>query len=966
MLPKTWTRAQTAIAVWSLVYALIFILVLICHPGGPLYNLLRFHHPVLSDAEAKLLDQPGKVYKNFFNHYQIIAPVFGGVCGLLYVLQGQHRSQSQRIGWTLIALGSLAFAIGQITWTYYESYLGSPPSGYSWADLGYLGAYPFLIIGVLFLFGSMHMAGRARLLLDSALAASSIGIVSWYFLVQQLWKQTNLSLFARFVNVAYPLCDVVTLFCAFMLIYSVGHDRGLRRSYTVLAGGLTLVAFADSLYSYANFASIYQTGSWFDWGWSFGWMLVGIAPLLLWWQPQTEPAIVKADYAQVVTTGSGHLFSKVSWPMLTRVLLPYVAAAAAFAFVARHDYHIAREGTHYLSNTVLMLGAWLICIVILRQVLTLVENQHLTAVLRVFNERLEQMVERRTKQLIELHQLTKAINTTLVEDEVLATAVRHTQQALQADAVVLRLIRHNADDSEEAGRDGMPALEAPGDAPKPPIYLSTGLENRREVADYIVTLPVANVVEVIDLPESFTREQDSPTYLRAPLLFHQEVVGSIGVIRWGGGFGRTEPEMLESIGLEVGIAYENARRYRIAVEAADRDAVTGLYNHRAIHQRLEAEYHRATRNNSCLSLMMLDLNNFKLFNDTYGHPVGDQVLKRVSRLLESECRVSDILGRYGGDEFLVVLPDTDEALAMVVAQRLRDRMMAEDFRGSVEGNIIPVSLSCGIANYPHDGTNRHELLAIADANLYTAKLSKEGIVGTTETQRTNRELRAEESFGVLDAMVTAVDNKDAYTRRHSEDVTEYALWIAEEMALSEETMRIIRIGGLLHDVGKIGVPDDILRKPGKLTNEEFEVMKRHPLLGALIVGGVPGMEPIIDAVRSHHERWDGKGYPDGLAGEAIPLLGRILAVPDAVSAMTTHRAYRKGLAWEQAVAEIRANIGTQFDPQIARAFLTAAEKRRNLEAAARALEASEIVAAGANGNGSQMSPHGRAETVAPS
>jgi HD-GYP domain-containing protein (c-di-GMP phosphodiesterase class II) len=147
------------------------------------------------------------------------------------------------------------------------------------------------------------------------------------------------------------------------------------------------------------------------------------------------------------------------------------------------------------------------------------------------------------------------------------------------------------------------------------------------------------------------------------------------------------------------------------------------------------------------------------------------------------------------------------------------------------------------------------------------------------------------------------------------------------MRLSEETMRVIRMGGLLHDVGKIGVPDEILRKPGRLTADEWEVMRRHPYLGALIVAGVPDMEPILDIVRSHHERWDGQGYPQGLHGAEIPLLGRILAVADAFSAMTTDRPYRKGMGWEVALEEIRANMGTQFDPALAQAFLRAAKKR---------------------------------------
>jgi putative nucleotidyltransferase with HDIG domain len=162
-------------------------------------------------------------------------------------------------------------------------------------------------------------------------------------------------------------------------------------------------------------------------------------------------------------------------------------------------------------------------------------------------------------------------------------------------------------------------------------------------------------------------------------------------------------------------------------------------------------------------------------------------------------------------------------------------------------------------------------------------------------------------------------------------VTEYSLWLAEEMGLSQETMRIIRIGGLLHDVGKIGVPEDILRKPGRLTAEEYEIMKRHPQLGALIVAGVPGMEDITDIVRSHHERWDGQGYPDGLGREDIPLLGRVVAVADAFSAMTTARPYRKGMEWDAALKEIIANSGTQFDPGMATAFVRAVRQRQQAQ-----------------------------------
>ncbi|MCW3062530.1 MAG: ggdef domain, partial [Capsulimonas sp.] len=415
--------------------------------------------------------------------------------------------------------------------------------------------------------------------------------------------------------------------------------------------------------------------------------------------------------------------------------------------------------------------------------------------------------------------------------------------------------------------------------------------------------------------------------LRAPLCWRERCLGMIGVVRWTDGVSPTDTALLESIGLEVGSALENARMYGAALEAADRDPMTSLLNHRAIHQRLHLEVEKAEAAGIPLSIIMMDLNNFKLFNDTYGHPVGDQILKNVAASLSTACAERGFLGRYGGDEFLLVAPNTTVQQAIALTDMLRERMLQEGFRRVGEERTIPVSLSYGVAGFPEDSKTRHELVAIADTNLYAAKHTDSGIMATSDNQRSLRALSRESSFEVLDAMVTAVDNKDRYTRRHSEDVTEYALWIAEELTLSEETMRVIRIGGLLHDVGKIGIPDEILRKPGRLTPEEYEVLKRHPRIGALMVGAVPGMESILDAVNSHHERWDGQGYPDAMAGEEIPLLGRIMAVADAFSAMTTDRPYRKGLDWEVALEEIRGNIGTQFDPAMADAFLKAAVKR---------------------------------------
>jgi diguanylate cyclase (GGDEF)-like protein/putative nucleotidyltransferase with HDIG domain len=890
MITSRYSRLQCAVVVVSVVYAIAFLVMLVVRPGSRQF------------------------YQAFFNTYQILPPLFAGICGLIYVRRGHHISRTHRLGWLAIACGSLSFALGQSTWTYYESIRGIEVPFPGWADAGYLGTYPFLITGVVLLFGSMPIAGRARLLLDSAIAASSVGVLSWYYLVRLLWHKSDVALLGKLISAAYPLGDVAALFSALVLISGASANKERRRSLIFLASGMVGLAFADSAFTYYSLHNAYQTGSWSDWGWSFGWMLIGYASLLRLWRPAE---IIAREHRLEAQPPS------VSTPSPFRLMLPYLAVAVAFVLVALHDH--ARHGG--VTNSVFIAGSGLISLVILRQVLTLWENQQLTvklrasneeleemaARLRVFNENLEQMVARRTEQLIALNHLTKAVNSTRQVDQVLADAARHTRHALQADAVALWVAGEDADGAPE----------------RPLLHLYEGLQNEPKVLEYLGEQLLHPHVELLRLPLlAAAAPHGESWFLRAPLRWQDRPVGMIGVIRWQGAFERTEPELLESIGIEVGTALEMARQYDAALEAADRDPVTGLYNHRAVRQRLKAELQRAREHDQSLALLMMDLNNFKLFNDTYGHPAGDQVLKRVARVLMAECRKQDVVARYGGDEFLVVLPGSDAQEAMAVAQRLRYRMMQEGFQRSDEELTIPVSLSLGIAACPEDSAHPNDLLTIADANLYLAKHSDDGIQGTTERQRANRELRSESSFGVLDAMVTAVDNKDRYTRRHSEDVTEYALWIAEELGLSDETMRVIRVGGLLHDVGKIGVPDEILRKPGGLTPEEWEVMRRHPQLGALIVAGVPGMEGILDIVRYHHERWDGQGYPDGRSGEEIPLLGRILAVADAFSAMTTDRPYRKGMNWNAALDEVRRNAGTQFDPTLAYAFLRAAKTQR--------------------------------------
>lgn len=379
-------------------------------------------------------------------------------------------------------------------------------------------------------------------------------------------------------------------------------------------------------------------------------------------------------------------------------------------------------------------------------------------------------------------------------------------------------------------------------------------------------------------------------------------------------------------------------KYCEARRTAMADTLTGVGTRRFFADHLDAEYARSSRYNRPFSVAIWDVDNFKTINDSLGHVGGDQALVKLCQCISALKRSTDVFARYGGDEFVLLMPETDLDDAMVLLERIQGAVTRVPLPGG-----LSMTASCGVvAQDVSMGTSPTELVRRADMALYEAKRAgRDRIVQWDSLSQSTSPARRAESEEVqslkrrvsdlmvrseravlqsLWGLVQALDARDAYTRCHSENVMRYSVGLAKTLGLPARDIAVIHRAAMIHDVGKLGVPDALMRKPATLTRPQRRIMEKHPVIAVRMLREMESLEHEIPIIRHHHERWDGGGYPDGIAGEAIELGARILAVADAFDAVTSGRGYREARSLPQASRTLAENAGSQFDPEVVAAM----------------------------------------------
>ena len=596
------------------------------------------------------------------------------------------------------------------------------------------------------------------------------------------------------------------------------------------------------------------------------------------------------------------------------------------------------------------------------------------AVIALENARLFREERAKSRRLTLFNNISRNIITTLNPAEMLAKIAEELEQGLDYSHIGIGLLEYSSKEvviQAEAGR-------------------RKGAVGRRLSLDGNVVGHVARTGQMAVVSydaQHSTGEpvlQGSESAIALPIVYADQLQGVLYVeTDKTSDFPQEEVLFLGTLADLISGAFNNAMAFQRAQEQAITDGMTGLKTHRFFMETLSGEWKRSTRAGNPFSLVLMDLDRFKFVNDFYGHLDGDLLLQRVAHILEMNCRRSDTVARYGGDEFIILMPETDSEQSHQLAAKLRGWICSDPVLRDKN-----VTSSFGVATFPLNGSTPQELIQAADASMYLSKHQGGNAVSTAEQFNSDesrkwkrdvldaylgvtlkrlfttgpdafveiysrieqfaRSLAETESaqkrwaagewpeppatssfeplppivMDTLTSLALSVDAKDQFTKGHSHKVSCYAVLIAEAIGLEGRELEAVRLGAMLHDVGKVGIAESILNKNGPLNPEEWEAMKRHVEYGAKLLEPLRGTEGVRDMVAHHHEFFDGSGYPDGLAGDQIPLGARIIAIADAYDTITSERTYKKARAPEEAFQELDRCGNAQFDPELVRIFVS--------------------------------------------
>jgi diguanylate cyclase (GGDEF)-like protein/putative nucleotidyltransferase with HDIG domain len=589
--------------------------------------------------------------------------------------------------------------------------------------------------------------------------------------------------------------------------------------------------------------------------------------------------------------------------------------------------------------------------------LSIVATLAAQAAVAIENARLFDAEQKRVRQLGLLNNVSRQAITTLNPEEILPAMAAEIHAGLLYDYVGLGVLDY-------ASREVI--IQAEG------THGARGLNRRYKLGEGSVgqvatsgTLQRVDNLSAAQLSEYQPVLPDARSLVTLPLMYTDQLLGVLHVeSRQPQAFGDQDLLLLRTLADQVGSALHNAFVFQRVQEQAITDGLTGVKTHRYFMEALNTEWRRATRVNRNFSLMLLDLDKFKFVNDYFGHLEGDTILQRVGRILEQNVRRSDVVARYGGDEFVVLMPETNAEQAFLLGDKLRQWLANDPLLREKK-----ITASVGLATYPQHATAPQELIQIADASMYLAKHQGGNIIisadhykeseqkqwqrnvleaylgvtikrlfatGPEAFEQIYRRLeQVAESLGppsdwqqvpapVLETVTSlafAIDAKNHYTQGHSANVARYSLQMGRQLKLPTAELEELRLAAVLHDIGKVGIPERLLVKPAPLDPAEFEAMKEHSALGEKLLEPLHCLQSIQKIIRHHHERWDGRGYPDGLAGKKIPLASRVIAIADAYDTIITARTYKQAASREEGFEELRRCAGTQFDSKLVKVFL---------------------------------------------